>query len=115
MFIFLGVPFLLCILAVPLVLLIIYLSIYTSHLMRVAEYHQGPVSKYCWVAEALEPYFFTQHPKDIAYTIISENDTSFKEMDMGSYQRKIIGTVSVDRHRNRHYSAWLHKLAVNTK
>lgn len=115
MFIFFGVPFILCIIAVPLVALLIYIAVLTAYTMKTSEYSQGPKSKYCWVAEAYEPFFFSKSPKQVPYIILTEAEANQQNIDAGRYQRQLIGTVSVDKHRGRQYSAWMHKLAVETR
>lgn len=115
MFIFLGFPLLLCLAAIPIVLAIIYLVTYSAVLMKAAEvvYNKRPIV--CWIAEAYEPYFFSQKPQDTSYRILSEEAFWKQKIDFNSFQRKIIGTVAVSNSQATENAAWLFRLAVDKR
>lgn len=74
LFIFFQVPFLYCILAAPGVLLVIYLYIYATVVMKSAQvmYDKKPIQS--WVAEVYEPYFHNKNPENCWYKIIQEDE-----------------------------------------
>lgn len=115
MFILLGIPLIYCIIAIPIVLLLMYLMTYSALLMKAAEivYNKRPIQ--CWVAEAYEPYFSVKNPENTTYRIIPE-DVFWKEKhDFNSYQRKVIGTVAVSNSQATENTAWLFRLAVDKR
>ncbi|GLV39514.1 uncharacterized protein CBL_09600 [Carabus blaptoides fortunei] len=111
MFIFLGMPITYCIAAIPIVIIGIYLCVYTSHVFKSMELFQERPSQ-CWVAEACEPFFSFQSPEKLSYRILTEYEIADKDIDVGSLQRKVVGTVALKKHKFAENSSWLYRLAV---
>lgn len=100
MFICFGVPLLYCALAAPLTLLLVYVLIYGSLLMKSAEvmYSKRPLN--AWVAEAYEPYFFTKDPKSCWYKIVHETDLDVKTDD---FSKKVNTKSLFSKYYNAYY------------
>lgn len=89
MFIFLGVPLLYCISAVPCVMLFIYLVVYASFFSKAIEVLTSKKPIKSWVAEVYLPYFFTRDPRKCSFKIVTDvNDEIF---DVSNYQKKVDG------------------------
>ncbi|GJQ71946.1 hypothetical protein Trydic_g3055 [Trypoxylus dichotomus] len=115
MFIFMGVPFQYCILAIPIVMLLLLVVVASAFLMKATELAYGKKPIQCWVAEAFEPYFSMQKPESQKYQIIPEYKVIQDSIDLTKCKKQIIGTVSVTRFVNAQNAAWLFKLAVNKR
>ncbi|KRT79683.1 hypothetical protein AMK59_7185 [Oryctes borbonicus] len=115
MFIFMGVPFQYCVLAVPAVMLLLLVVVASAFLMKAAELAYGKRSIQCWVAEAYEPYFSMQKPESQQYQIISEYKVIEDSLDLTKCRKQIIGTISVARFINSQNGAWLFRLAVSKR
>ncbi|KAF5290490.1 hypothetical protein FQA39_LY03594 [Lamprigera yunnana] len=113
LFIFLGVPLQYCIIAIPVVIISLYLIIYSSYLFKSAELMHSKKPMQCWVAEACEPFIFTERPESTSYRIFSDARACNEMFDMGNFKRKIIGTIAVSNHHSLYNSLWLHRLAVH--
>lgn len=89
MFILIGVPLTYCLAAVPLVLVLIYLSIYSSLFMKAIEISSiSPMQ--CWVAEAYEPlYNININRENISYKIVSEETIWNDGTDISKFRRKV--------------------------
>ncbi|KAK5641001.1 hypothetical protein RI129_009548 [Pyrocoelia pectoralis] len=114
LFIFLQIPLLYCLAAIPLVLLISYIAIYSSYLFKATELMQGKKPLQCWVAEACEPFMFMERPEDVSYNIVNAADCK-GPFEMRNSKQTIIGTVAVSRHLMFENSVWLHRLAVHKR
>lgn len=42
-----------------------------------------------WVAEACEPFFFSQDPQTVKYKILTEQELKDESEDIGNMQRKV--------------------------
>jgi hypothetical protein len=81
MFIFLGVPFSVCIWSVPAVIILMYIVIWFGHTFKAIEITQNVSNiprvymslEYTgfWVAEVHEPYFMTREPNQVKYTVMT--------------------------------------------
>ncbi|XP_017786156.1 PREDICTED: uncharacterized protein LOC108569202 [Nicrophorus vespilloides] len=108
-FIFIGIPITYCLSAIPIVLITVYMCIYLSHFMKSSELmHKRPVK--CWVAEACYNCITDADPKQIYFSVVSENES--KRLELGKAFRKIIGTVSVTNFIYLDDTAWLYRFAV---
>lgn len=70
MFIFLGIPLLYCLAALPCVMLFIYIAIYVSFYSKAMELLMSKRPLKCWVAEVYLPYFFRRDPKTCRYDVV---------------------------------------------
>ncbi|KAF5288424.1 hypothetical protein FQR65_LT02076 [Abscondita terminalis] len=113
LFIFFGVPLQYCLISIPVVLLVIYLVIYSSYLMKAAELVHSKKPIQCWVAEACEPFMFMEKPENVSYKVFTDAKLCNETFDMGNHRRKIVGTVAVSNHMIFESSLWLHRLAVH--
>ncbi|CAG9763143.1 unnamed protein product [Ceutorhynchus assimilis] len=111
LFIFFQVKLLYCTLCLPTVLLIVYIYIYITVLMKSAYvmYEKKPLV--AWVAEAYEPFFNTRDPKECVYKVINEDE--LKQTPEG--RKKIIGTIAVMKHSLQSDWAWLYRAVVDEK
>lgn len=114
MFIFLGFPLVYCVACVPIVLLVIYISIYSSYLMKAMEICSKR-SVQTWVAEACEPHLFLEKPEDVTYRLVMDELLRREGVDIGSCRRKIIGTISVMKSYMDQDTIWCYKLAVDKR
>lgn len=88
MFIFVGVPLFYCITAIPLVLLLIFITIYSSLLMKSVELaNKTPMQ--CWIAEVLEPRYFMEDPRKLKHLVMTEEELKNEEINLNSYRRKV--------------------------
>ncbi|XP_044253644.1 uncharacterized protein LOC123004436 [Tribolium madens] len=115
MFIFMGVPLQYCLLSVPIVLIMLYILIYGSFLMKAAELMHSKRALQCWVAEAYEPYFFTEKPQNCFYKIIPEEKFLNEGINDTNYRKRIVGTCAVMKHNLSEDWSWLFRLAVNER
>lgn len=87
MFIFFGVPLFYCLIAIPVVIIIIYIAIYLSFYTKAIELVSSRRPLKCWVAEVYLPYFFTRDPQTCNYEIVTDE----KEIiDAANYQKKVL-------------------------
>lgn len=89
MFIFVGVPFFYCITAIPLVLFLIFITIYSSLMMKAIELSQKRPLQ-CWVAEVYEPHYFIGDPTKIRHVITTEEDLKKDVVDLFGFRKKVI-------------------------
>ncbi|PSN53882.1 hypothetical protein C0J52_02412 [Blattella germanica] len=127
MFIFFGFPFSICFGSIPAVIILMYLFIWLGHTYKALEMSQDVSniprvymsSEYTgfWVAEVFEPFFMTRDPHQVKYTVMSEH--AFKAANLvlpdHPHQKKVVGTVAITRCRNSTDTAWLRRMAVNSK
>lgn len=123
MFIFLGLPFSLCFASIPIVIVLMYIFIYVGHLYNAFEVSQEITNvprvymstEYTgfWVAEVYEPMLMTGDPKQYEYVYIGENH--LKMFDLNNYQKKIVGTIAVNKSRNSDSSAWIRRMCVSKR
>ncbi|XP_025602370.2 N-acetyltransferase family 8 member 3-like [Athalia rosae] len=122
LFIFCGIHFTICLLVVPVVVILTYISTYvslTARSMEVAQeisnipkfYLSNPFSGF-WVAEAFEPNIMTSQPKDCYYSIMSENQLQESNIDVSLQSKRIIGTIGLTKSYRVGKSAWIKRLAV---
>lgn len=123
MFIFFGLPFSICLLVVPFVILLVYIGTYIGFVtktMQIAEeisniprlYMSNAFSCF-WVAEAFEPYFTSTQPKDMHYTIMTEEQFKASNVDVSSQAKKIVGTVALTKSYTLDKGAWIKRLTVH--
>lgn len=86
MFIFLGVPLFYCFVAVPFVMLLIYLIVYASFLAKAIEVITSKKPVQCWVAEAYLPYFFARDPRNCSFQIVRKIPEG---LDLSDFQKKV--------------------------
>lgn len=88
MFIFVGVPLIYCIAAIPLVLFLIYITIYSSLLMKSIELcTKRPIQS--WVAELYEPFYFFGNPQKMSYLVTTEEGLKNEGTDLTGYKKKV--------------------------
>lgn len=126
MFIFMGVPLSVCLGSIPVVIVLMYIIIYLAHAVKTLEMMQDisniprfyMSSDYTgfWVAEACEPMFMTQDPKNAKYLVMTEHEMQLQSVKLASHLRKkIIGTIAVSRSRTEENAAWLRRMAVHPR
>nr|XP_023015066.1 uncharacterized protein LOC111504638 [Leptinotarsa decemlineata] len=115
LFICFGIPLVYCFVSIPAVLISLYVMIYGTVSMKAAQvlYDKKPLA--CWVAEAYQPYFFIKNPGNCWYKIVTEEDIEREGIKKEGFQRKIIGTIAVMRHKQKEDWAWLFRLAVDQR
>ncbi|XP_057657695.1 probable N-acetyltransferase 14 isoform X1 [Diorhabda carinulata] len=113
LFICFGVPLHLTIISVPIVLLTLYISVYLSIFMKVAQFLYEIPTLDCWVAEVYEPYFSMKNPENCWYKMIDESEIDNIRID--GLKRKIIGTVAVTKHKQKEDWTWLFRLVVDKR
>lgn len=86
MFIFLGVPLLYCLAALPVVMLLIYFAVYVAFYTKAMEIITSKRAIKCWVAEVYLPYFFARDPRLCSFEVVfDEGDI----VDAGNFQKKV--------------------------
>jgi hypothetical protein len=115
MFIFMGVPLQYCLTALPAVLIMLYILIYGTLLMKAAELIHSKRPLQCWVAEAYEPYFFTEKPQNCFYKVIPQEKIFDEGINTSNYRKSIIGTCAVMKHNLSEEWSWLFRLAVDQR
>ncbi|XP_046613714.1 uncharacterized protein LOC124302018 [Neodiprion virginianus] len=123
MFIFFGVPFTICIMVVPIVIILIYILTYASLVTKSMEVDQEISNipriytshAFCgfWVAEAFEPYLMTRNPKDVRYSIMTEKQFRESNVDVSSQTKKTVGMIALTKSRRVDKGAWIKRLAVD--
>lgn len=66
-----------------------------------------------WVAEAFEPYLTTRHPKEVHYTVMTEEQFSQANIGVSLQAKKIVGTVGLCKSYRLDRSAWIKRLCVH--
>ncbi|XP_015601415.1 uncharacterized protein LOC107270690 [Cephus cinctus] len=123
MFIFFGIPFTVCLLVIPVVIILTYIGTFMAHTTKAMEigqeinniprvYMSNAFSGF-WVAEAFEPYLMTRHPQDIYYTVMTEDQFRKSNIDISSQAKKIVGTVAVTKSHRLDKGAWIKRLCVH--
>ncbi|CAH0564352.1 unnamed protein product [Brassicogethes aeneus] len=115
LFILFSVPLFYCIVAVPIVLVMIFVCIYGSLLMKVGQLLYEKKVEKCWVAEVYEPFFHTKKPKNCWYKFTTEEMIKTDEIQVNGLNKKIIGTVAVQKHNHLDACGWLFRLAVDER
>ncbi|PNF17452.1 hypothetical protein B7P43_G00359 [Cryptotermes secundus] len=126
MFIFLGVPFSVCVWSVPAVIILMYLFIWFGHTFKAIEMAQDVSniprvymsSEYTgfWVAEVHEPYFMTREPSQVKYTVTTERELKDNNIEVTQHLgKKIVGTIAITRNKHSTDTAWLRRMAVSPK
>ncbi|XP_012524519.1 N-acetyltransferase family 8 member 3-like [Monomorium pharaonis] len=123
MFIFFGMPLTVCLLGIPAVVALMYVSTCVTFVAKLTEIN-GEISNIprlymsnafsCfWVAEAFEPHLMTRHPKEVHYTIMTEEQ--FNQANIGAFlqARKIVGTIGLCKSYRVDRSAWIKRLCVH--
>lgn len=125
MFIFVGIPFRVCILSIPGVSLFMYICIWSGHKIKALELTQdlsniprmymSTDATGFWVAEAYEPLFMADEPWNHQYEIFKGNELKHRFTDVSTHRRTLVGTVGIVKSINSLDCAWLRKLAVKPK
>lgn len=126
MFIFMGVPLSVCLGAIPVVIVAMYVFIYLAHTFKALEMMQDisniprfyMSSDYTgfWVAEACEPIFMTQDPKHAKYLMMTESELQRQSVQLATHlRRRIVGTIAVTRSKSEENTAWLRRMAVHPR
>lgn len=66
-----------------------------------------------WVAEALEPHLMTRHPREVHYTIMTEEQFYQANINVSLQAKKIVGTVGLCKSYRLGRSAWIKRLCVH--
>ncbi|XP_076619403.1 uncharacterized protein LOC143340892 isoform X2 [Colletes latitarsis] len=99
MFIFFGLPLTVCLLVIPIVIISVYVGTYIGFTMKAMEVNEevsniprifmSNAFSCFWVAEAFEPYLMTESPKNVHYTIMTEQQFRDSNIDISSQVKKI--------------------------
>ncbi|KAL6257692.1 hypothetical protein P5V15_011273 [Pogonomyrmex californicus] len=122
-FIFFGMPLTICLFVIPIIIVLTYTCTYISFATKLMEINAEVVNiprlymsnafSCFWVAEAFEPYLMTQDPKEIHYTIMTEEQFYEAKMDVSLQAKKIVGTVGLCKSYRLDRSAWIKRLCVH--
>lgn len=117
MFIFFGIPLLMCCVAIPVVIGLILFTTYGSYFNKANELAIRAGNKQCWVAEIYEPlvldglttkgFEIGQYYDDVPPTL--------GKSESNKMRRKIVGTISCRSHLILENSGWIYRLAVCPK
>lgn len=66
-----------------------------------------------WVAEVFEPCLMTRHPREVHYTIMTEEQFYQANVDVSSQAKKIVGTICLCKSYRLDRSAWIKRLCVH--
>lgn len=66
-----------------------------------------------WVAEAFQPYLTKKNPKEMYYTVMTEQQFRESNIDVSSQSKKIVGTVGLTKNYNSERGAWIKRLCVH--
>ncbi|XP_076175648.1 uncharacterized protein LOC143150927 [Ptiloglossa arizonensis] len=123
MFIFFGLPFTICLLVVPLVIFFVYVGTYIGFTMKAMEVNEevsniprifmSNAFSCFWVAEAFEPYLMTESPKNVHYTIMTEQQFRDSNTDISSQVKRIVGTIALCKSHRLDKGAWIKRLYVH--
>ncbi|XP_050453168.1 N-acetyltransferase family 8 member 3-like isoform X1 [Cataglyphis hispanica] len=123
MFIFFGMPLTICLVVIPLVVILVYVGTYICFAAKLAEinkeitniprlYMSNGFSCF-WVAEAFQPYLMTQHPNEVHYTVITEQQYCQANMEVSLQAKKIVGTICLSKSYRLDKCAWIKRLCVH--
>ncbi|XP_008215594.1 N-acetyltransferase family 8 member 3 isoform X1 [Nasonia vitripennis] len=123
MFIFFGMPFTVCLLVIPLVIIMTYVGTYLAYTAKAMEVDQE-VSNIArtymsnafscfWVAEAFEPYMMSRSPCDFNYQVITENQFRESNIDVTSQSKRIVGSIGLLKSHSLDKGAWIKRLCVH--
>lgn len=84
--------------------------------MNYLSQRQDPITT-CWIAEAFEPYVlsFSVSENQREYDVVNESRLKSDEAEIKRMRRTIVGTISINDHRNLPGSGWLSHFAVKPK
>lgn len=85
----------------------IYISLFVNRL-----YMSNAFSCF-WVAEAFQPYLTTRHPKEMHFTVMTEQQFRESNIDVSSQTKKIVGTIGLSKSHKLERSAWIKRLCVH--
>lgn len=74
---------------------------------------QDPITT-CWIAEAYEPYSLSlsMDSKNTKYDIVHESRLHSDDPELKRMKRTVVGTISIDEHRNLPEAGWLSHFAI---
>lgn len=117
MFIFLGIPLLFCLAAVPIVAVIMFVSVYSTYFGKAMELATQPMHN-AWVAEAYEPFLMRLNERSLQqqqFDIVQEDSILSNDVEVNRMRRQIVGFVSIGPHKTMENSGWINRLSINTK
>ncbi|XP_055616073.1 uncharacterized protein LOC129762113 [Toxorhynchites rutilus septentrionalis] len=115
MFIFFGIPLLMCCLAIPVVIGLILFTTYGSYFNKANELAIRGGNNLCWVAEIYESNVFNDSTKSLQIDQFYEDSPGADKNEIRKMKRKIVGTISYKNHLIVDNSAWIYRLAVCPK
>lgn len=115
MFIFLGIPLMFCLAALPIVCLILLMSVYSTYLAKAIELASEPMRN-CWVAEVYEPYTLSLGPaKQQTYDIVHEDSILPNDVEVNRMRRQVIGFICIAPHKALENCGWINRLSISSK
>ncbi|XP_058813851.1 uncharacterized protein LOC131677810 isoform X2 [Topomyia yanbarensis] len=115
MFIFFGIPLLMCCIAIPVVVGLILFTTYGSYFNKANELAIRGGTKLCWVAEIYEPHVLNGLIKGLEVEQFYDDIPDVDKSEASKMRRKIIGTISCKSHMVLENSGWIYRLAVCPK
>lgn len=123
MFIFFGMPITICLVVIPIVIILIYAGTYISFTVKLAEINEEVTNiprlymsnafSCFWVAEAYQPYLMTREPKEVHYTIFTEQQYCQANVEVPVQAKKIVGTIGLSKSHRLDKCAWIKRLCVH--
>lgn len=115
MFIFLGIPLLFCLTAVPIVCAILLVSVYSTYFGKAMELSAQPMRN-AWVAEAYEPFLMRLGAQQQqSFDIVHEDSILSNDVEVNRMRRQIVGFVSIGPHKFLENCGWISRLSINSK
>lgn len=114
MFIFFGIPLLMCCVAIPVVVGLILFTTYGSYFNKANELAMRGGNKLCWVAEIYEPLVYSNLQEKGEIERFYDDEVLGKH-ELNKMKRKIVGTISCQSHHILENSGWINRLAVCPK
>ncbi|XP_062536442.1 uncharacterized protein LOC134205309 [Armigeres subalbatus] len=115
LFIFCGIPLLMCCVAIPVVVGLILFTTYGSYFNKANELAIRGGSKMCWVAEIYEPLVHNGLTRGFGIDQFYNDIPRVDQKELNKMRRKVVGTISCRSHLIMENSGWIYRLAVCPK
>ncbi|KAK7028026.1 hypothetical protein SK128_014099 [Halocaridina rubra] len=127
-FIGLGIPFIFCLIGIPVAIILIYVGVWSAHMFKAMELHQdlnnikqtymSDLECGFWVAEAYEHSEASEldatvsKSKKVEYDFFCEKDFDSLGPNVHGLKKNIVGTVAITKSLHGGLKAWLRRMAV---
>ncbi|XP_055607316.1 uncharacterized protein LOC129755008 [Uranotaenia lowii] len=115
MFIFVGIPLLMCCVAIPVVVGLILFTTYGSYFNKANDVavRGGAGNQLCWVAEVYEPMVHNNLTTGCGIDkFFEDSPVGVDNKELNRMRRKVIGTISCKSHILMKNAGWIFRLAV---